>query len=267
MKIAVIGAGNMALAIIGAVKRAGRMSTEVFCAFDRFEEQLKKAAALGAITESTLKNAVTDADFIMFSVKPQDLDSVIETIKTDCPDFDKKIYVTICAGISTDYICNAFGCRVPVIRVMPNAPMMVGAGATAITRNELVNDKNYSKICGIFSFGGEVASIPESQMNAIISVNSSSPAYFYEFIRIMTEYAKTQGIDERVARIMAQNAMYGAAKMLILSDKTPEEQIAIVKSKKGTTEAALDSLSVNNFERIIFEAMDACTKRAEELGK
>ncbi len=267
MKISVIGTGNMALAIIGAVKRSGRMPTEIFCTFDKFELQLQKAVQLGACKAKSLKDALDEADFVLLSVKPQDLDEVIESIKKDCGDYQRKIYVTICAGVSSDYICNAFGSKVPVIRVMPNAPLMIGAGATAITRNELVNDKDYSKICGIFSLGGEVSSIPESQMNAIISVNSSSPAYFYEIIRIMMEYARTQGIDDRVAQSMAQNAMYGAAKMLMSSDKTPEEQIAVVKSKKGTTEAALDSLKNNELERIFFEAMSACTKRAEELGK
>lgn len=267
MKISVIGAGNMALAIIGAVAHSGRMSADIFCAFDKFDEQLKKASNLGANIADSLGECLENADFIMFSIKPQDLDSVIDSVKNECHDYNKKVYISICAGISTDYICKAFGCDVPVIRVMPNAPIMVGAGATAITRNSLVNDKCYSKICGIFAFGGEVASIPESNMNAIISINSSSPAYFYEIIRIMTEYGMSQGIDEKIARNMAQNAMYGAAKVLKSSDKTPEEQIAIVKSKKGTTEAALDSFKSNDLRRLFFEAMEACTKRAEELGK
>ncbi len=267
MKIAVIGTGNMALAIIGAVNKSGRMSSDVFCAFDKFDIQLQKASKLGAKTASTLNEALVDSDFVLLSVKPQDLDNVLLDIKNSCADFDKKIYISICAGISSDYICNLIGCKVPVIRVMPNAPMMIGAGATAITRNDLVSDKNYSKICGIFSFGGEVSSIPEEQMNAIISVNSSSPAYFYEIIRVMIEYAKTQGIDEKIAKSMAQNAMYGAAKMLKSSDMTPDELISVVKSKKGTTEAALDSFKENNLERIIFDAMSACTRRAEELGK
>lgn len=267
MKIAVIGTGNMALSIIGAVKKAGRMSTDIFCAYDKFEEQMLKASKLGATVSNSLVEAVDCADFVLLSVKPQDLDGVIECIKTECNDFEKKIYISICAGISTDYICKAFGVCLPVIRVMPNAPMMIGAGATAITRNELVSDKNFSKICGIFSFGGEVASIPENQMNAIISVNSSSPAYFYEIIRIMINYATTKGIDEKVARSMAQNAMYGAAMMLKNSDKSPEELISVVKSKKGTTEAALDSFKSSDLEKIFFEAMDACTQRAEELGK
>lgn len=267
MKIAVIGTGNMALAIMGAVKRSGRMSTNIFCAFDKIEDQLEKASSLGAETTSILSDALFSADFVLLSIKPQDLDLVIENIKDSCSDFKNKTYVSICAGISTQYICNKFGSDVPVIRVMPNAPIMVGAGATAITRNDLVNDKNYSKICGIFSFGGEVSSIPESQMNAIISVNSSSPAYFYEIVRIMIKYAVSQGIDEKVARSMAQNAMYGASLMLKTSDKSPEEQIAVVKSKKGTTEAALDSFNDRDLEKIFFEAMDACTKRAEELGK
>ena len=83
----------------------------------------------------------------------------------------------------------------------------------------------------------------------------------------MIEYAKSQGIDEKVARNMAQNAMYGAAKMLKSSDQSPEELISVVKSKKGTTEAALNSLKTDNFEKIITKAMSACTERAIELGK
>ncbi len=267
MKIAVLGAGNMAGAIIGAVARSNRMSPDVFCAFDKSSQQLVKISAYGCNTASNLKDAVDDADFVLIAVKPQDLESLICDIKSVCSGYMNKKYVTICAGVSTSYLCSLLECDVPVIRVMPNAPMMIGTGATAISRNSLVTDKDYSKICGIFSFGGEVASIAEEQMNAIISINSSSPAYFYEFIRIMIEYGKEQGISEDVCRSMAQNAMLGAAKMLISTNKSPEELISIVKSKKGTTEAALDSFTNNGFERIIKEAMDSCTRRAQELGK
>ena len=267
MKIAVIGAGNMARAIIGSVKKGGRISADIFCAYDTSESQLKEASKIGAKTESKLYDALSGSDFVLLSVKPQDIDVVIDEIKNQCDDYKNKKYISICAGISTSYISNAFGCDVAVIRVMPNAPILIGAGATAITRNSLVNDKDYSKICGIFAFGGEVCSIPEDQMNAIISVSSSSPAYFYEIIRIMVDYAKTQGIDEKIAKIMAQNAMFGASKMLMNSNMTPEELISVVKSKKGTTEAMLESLKNNNLEKIIFEAMGACTERACELGK
>ncbi len=267
MKISVIGTGNMALAIIGAVAKSGRMSPTVFYTYDKFKTQTEKAVALGALSSDSLSEVLDCSEFVLLSVKPQDVNGAIDEIKAACPDFDKKIYISICAGISSKYICEAFGCEVPVIRVMPNAPMMIGAGATAISRNSYVNDKNYSKICGIFSFGGTVASIPEEHMNAIISVNSSSPAYFYEIARIMIEYAKSQGIEEKVARSMTQGAMYGAAKMLMSSEGTPDELISVVKSKKGTTEAALDSFSSNNLEKVFFEAMDACTKRAVELGK
>ena len=266
MKIAVIGAGNMAYAIIKSVKDSERMATDIFYAYDKSEEQLKKISLLGSRCCNSLAEAVIDSDFVLLSVKPQDLDNVILSIKNDA-DFSKLKFVSICAGISTDYICRVFGEDVPVIRVMPNAPLTVGAGATAITRNNYINDKDFSKICGLFSFGGEVAVIPESQMNAVISVNSSSPAYFFEFIRIMVKYAVSQGIDEKIARSMAQNAMYGASKMLLQNDKTPEELINIVASKKGTTEAALQKLESNDFEKTIFEAMDACTARAFELGK
>ena len=268
MKIAILGAGNMARAIIGAAAKSGRMPMDVFCAFDKFREQLDKIKLYGISVTDKLEEACDNADFILFAIKPQDLDGLVTELREACPSYSKKKYITICAGISTSYIENLLGCSVPVIRVMPNTPMMVGAGATAITRNELVTDKDYSKICGIFSFGGAVSSIPEENMNAIISVNSSSPAYFYEFIRVMIEYAVQNGIDEKIARTMAQNAMLGAAKMLISNpDKTPEELIAMVKSKKGTTEAALLSFEQSNYSEMIMKAMDACTKRACELGK
>ncbi len=267
MKIAILGAGNMASAIVGAVAKSKRMSPEIFCAYDKSEQQLEKISKVGALTSASLFEAASDADFILLSVKPQDLEKLIGELKEQCPNYAEKKYVTICAGISTSYLCDLLGAQCPVIRVMPNAPMMLGCGATAISRNLQVTDKDYSKICGIFSFGGEIASIPEEQMNAIISVNSSSPAYFYEFVRIMIEYAKSKGIDENVARSMAQNAMLGAAKMLISSNKSPEELISMIKSKKGTTEAALDSLSESGFEKIISDAMEACTIRAGELGK
>ena len=83
----------------------------------------------------------------------------------------------------------------------------------------------------------------------------------------MIEYGVSQGIDEKVARSMAQNAMLGAAKMLLTNEKTPEELIEMVRSKKGTTDAALNSLADDKFRDIIFKALDACTKRAVELGK
>lgn len=268
MKIAILGSGNMARAIVGAAAKSGKMPMDTFCAYDRFPEQLSKTATYGVKTSDVLYDTVKDADFVMFSVKPQDLEELISEYKSVCVDLPKKKYISICAGVSTAFICRLLDCEVPVIRVMPNAPMMIGAGATAISRNSLVSDKDYSKICGLFSFGGVVASISEDKMNAIISVNSSSPAYFYEFARIMIDYAVSQGIDEKTARTMAQNAMLGAAKMLISEqDKSPEELIAMVKSKKGTTEAALDVFADRGLKKTVFDAMDACTRRAEELGK
>lgn len=268
MKIAILGSGNMARAIVASAAKAKKMPMDTFCAYDKFPEQLSKMAEYGVNTSEFLYDTVKDADFVLFSVKPQDLEALVSEYRSVCKDYEKKKYISICAGVSISFICRLLDCAVPVIRVMPNAPMMIGAGATAISRNSLVSDKDYSKICGLFSFGGVVASIPEDKMNAIISVNSSSPAYFYEFARIMVGYAVSQGIDEKTARTMAQNAMLGAAKMLISEqDKSPEELIAMVKSKKGTTEAALDVFAERGLKKTVFDAMDACTRRAEELGK
>lgn len=267
MKIAVIGAGNMATAILMGAKKAGKMPLDTFIVTDKMPEKLKEMKRLGFCTADSAVEAVRESEFFLIAVKPQDVEALLSSIREGCPDIGAKKAVTIAAGISSDYICDKLGCKIPVVRVMPNTPMTLGYGATAICRNGLVSDKDYSKICGLFAYGGEVASIKEEQMNAVIAVNSSSPAYFFEIVRIMTAYGVQNGIEEKVAATLARNAMLGSAKMLIESGKTPEELIAMVKSPKGTTAAALDSFAADGLEDTFKHAMDACTKRAEELGK
>lgn len=267
MKLGIIGMGNMATAIAKAVIQARRLSSEDILAYDRVPEQLTRAKVHGIGTASSLKDLMEQADTVFFSVKPQDMEALIADIRTVSTDYSRKLYISICAGISTDYLCWQFGCPVAAIRVMPNAPILIGCGATAITRNKLVSDKVYSKICALFACAGEVSSIPEELMNAVIAINSTSPAYFYEIVRIMSKYGVEHGFDEKTATTLAVHAMLGASKMLMETGKSPEELVAMVKSKKGTTEAALDTLKEGDLEGLLLSAMDACTNRAAELGK
>ena len=155
----------------------------------------------------------------------------------------------------------------PVVRVMPNTPLLIGYGATAISRNELVDDKLYTKICGLFAASGSVVSLDESLMNKVISVNSSSPAYVYLFAKAMIDNAVEQGLDKELATDLVYKTIKGAAEMLIKSDLDADGLIKMVASPKGTTEAALKSFENDGFVNIVSNAMNACTERAEEMAR
>ena len=118
-----------------------------------------------------------------------------------------------------------------------------------------------------FSSCGTVSELEESQMNAVISVNGSSPAYFYLFAKAMLDNAEKQGIEKEVALPMIAQTLIGSAGMFVYSGKTPDELIEMVSSPGGTTLEALNVFYQHDLEKIVDEAMLACTKRAEELGK
>ena len=119
----------------------------------------------------------------------------------------------------------------------------------------------------MFALSGEAVILPESQMNAIIAVNGSSPAYVYLFAKSMVDYAVSVGIDRDTALSLICKTFEGSAEMLRSSGDTPETLIEKVSSKGGTTIEALKVLNEREVPKAIIDAMAACTARAEELGK
>ncbi len=266
MRISSIGAGNMATAIIKSIIDSGRVKASDVTVFDIITEKYNFFKTLGVSCADTLEQAIEASEVILLAVKPQDYENVLNQIKPFV-ESKKKIFISIAAAISTNYICKTLNNDFPIVRVMPNTPLLIGHGATAISRNTFVDDKTYTKICGLFAASGSVVSLDESLMNSVISVNSSSPAYVYLFAKAMIDNAVSQGLDENLARNLVYATLKGSAEMLISSNMMPDELIKMVASPKGTTEAALKSFDNDNFCGIVSDAMNACTKRAEELAR
>ena len=250
----------MANAIIGA------METNNICLYDldksKCDALLSKRPLISA---DSLSEAIEYADYVFLSVKPQNFQELLTEISSAVPDFDKKVYVSIAAGISTDYIENALGKKAAVIRTMPNTPMLYGAGVTAICRNERVSDASFETVKSIFASCSSVFELPQGKMNVIISATSSAPAYVFLFIKAIHDSALSQGLDIDIDTIC--DMVSGSAQMLKKSPLSPTELISMVTSKGGTTEQAMKVLNDNEFCAIIDNAMHECTKRAEELGK
>ncbi len=260
-----IGAGNMATAIINGIVSTETLSPAQIFIFDINAEKCSYFKEMGIQIAPSASELVASCDVIIFAIKPQNFEEVLAEVKEQATR--NKLFISIAAGISTNYIRKGLACDSPIIRTMPNTPLLLGQGATAMCRSSGVTDSMYEMAETFFSSCGTVIELKEEQMNAVISVNGSSPAYVYLFAKAMLDNAVKQGIEKEIALPLIVQTFIGSAGMLMYSGKTPDELIEMVSSRGGTTLKALEYFYDHNFEKIVDEAMLACTERAKELGK
>ena len=253
--LAFFGAGNMASAIIAG---AGEYNIRVY---DRDKSKYERFDS-AVFCASSPKELAEASDYLFLCVKPQNVPEVLPEVAK--LDLSKITVVSIMAGVTIDKISSYLG-EVPIVRTMPNTPLMIGHGVTALTRNDKVSDKSFSDICRLFSGMGKVSVAKEEQINAITSTTSSAPAYVYLFIKAIEDEARKEGLDQKNLTELICEMVIGSASMILETGKTPDELISMVKSPGGTTAEALRVFEDENFCDIIAKAMQACTKRAQEL--
>lgn len=256
---AFIGAGNMAYAIIGGMKNADiTVYDKIEKQYEKFSDNVKRAASV--------VEAVNNCKYIVLSVKPQNFREVLAEIRESGVQLDGKVFISIAAGVKISSIIEGLGWDVPVIRTMPNTPLLIGEGVTALSRNSTVRDEDFEQVCRMFSAIGKTFVLPEEKMNAVIAATASAPAYIYYIIDAIAREARDEGIDSESLLEMVCAMVKGSADMVMSSDKTPEQLISAVTSPNGTTERAMKVFEENGLDRIIADAMKACTKRAQELS-
>ena len=150
---------------------------------------------------------------------------------------------------------------------MPNTPLLLGEGATALAMGGCCTDDEFGLVCEIFASCGKVAVIGKDKMKEIIAINGSSPAFIYLYAQAYIDYAESVGIDREVAKELFSQSLIGSAKMMTDSGKTISELITMVSSKGGTTLAGLEKLREGDLHKTVEECCKACTKRAYELSK
>lgn len=264
-KFAFLGTGNMAGAIIKSMVNTYPQSSIVL--YDRDKSKYDAYKDGEYILADSAPDAVKKSDFIFLSVKPQNFTELLTEIKDSGTDLKNKTFISIAAGITTDFICEKLGQKAAVIRTMPNTPLLVGKGVTALTKNEYVNEKIFKNICAVFASSGTAFTLPEEKMNDIIAVTSSSPAYVFLFIKSIYDAAVEMGFENKDMLEVICRTVIGSTEMLLKTGKTPDELITMVKSPKGTTEQALNVFDENNFSDIVKQAMLKCSERAKELSK
>lgn len=263
-RIGFIGAGNMATAIVNGIITNKAKKAEELSVFDLDKEKLALMQAKGVDTVGSCKELAKKSDIIVLAVKPQNYDEVLADIKDEVGN--NTVIVTIAAGISIAHVRNGLGKECPAVRVMPNTPLLLGKGASALCRSENISDEDFDEVYKMFALSGDAVILSEDKMNAVIAVNGSSPAYIYLFAKSMVDYAVSVGIDRDAAMKLVCKTLEGSAEMLRSSGDTPETLIEKVSSKGGTTIEAMKVLNEREVPKAIFDAMAACTRRAEELG-
>lgn len=264
-KVGFIGAGNMGYAIMKGIASSSLKDSISLFAYDSYAPAMERAVSIVASTVSSEADVVKACKYVFLAVKPQQLDVVLDAIAS-AVDSDTVI-VSICAGITDEYIASKTINNVKVVLVMPNTPLLLGEGATALSRNDKVSDDEFSLVCNIFGSCGIYSVIPKDKMKEIIAINGSSPAFIYLYAKAFIDYAESVGIGREAAVELFAKSLIGSAKMITDSGKSIAELIEMVSSKGGTTIAGLEKLREGKLEETVAECCKACTKRAYELSK
>lgn len=257
--IAFIGAGNMAEAIARALARIG-VPAGMMGACDVAAPRRELFAAMGVGAVESVDQLDPGADVVLLATKPQQMADALKEARR----FTRATFISIAAGIKTEFIERHVGER-PVVRVMPNTPLMVGAGATAIAPGRFADESALAKADFIFRSSGIVVRVREDQLDAVTALSGSGPAYFFFLVEQMVRAGVEMGLDPQVAHELATQTAFGAGQML-RTDVAPAELRRRVTSPGGTTQAAIEHMQSREFEAIVVDALKAAERRGKELG-
>ena len=261
--ISFIGGGNMASAIIDSLILSQTVSPDNISVYDTSQERCEDLKNKGIHIASCADELAQKKDILFLAVKPQVMDDVLYKISGK---LNSTCVVSIAAGISVNHIRSIIGNDTPVVRVLPNTPMLALEGMTVVADAPSVNSDVFDFILSIFKASGEVMVLPEEKINEVIPLSSSSPAFFFRMLKAMAESGERFGISFEQAFTLSAVAMYGSACYAIKSNKSIDELIRQVSSPGGTTVAALSAFDDYEFEKLIDETFKRCISRAYELG-
>ncbi|WP_449539210.1 pyrroline-5-carboxylate reductase [Ferdinandcohnia sp. Marseille-Q9671] len=262
--IGFIGCGKMAQAMIQGMISSKIVLPQQIIVSAKTNETLQYVEKTYKIrTTTSNKEVAAHADILFLAVKPNLYTEVINEVKENVKV--NTIIITIAAGISLDFIEEMFERPIKTVRSMPNTPSLVGEGMSALSVNSSVTTEETSEIVRLFEGFGKAEIVDENLMDAIPAVSGSSPAYAYLFIEALADGAVMQGIPRSKAYKLAAQAVLGAAKMVLETEKHPGELKDDVCTPGGATIQAVATLEKNGFRAAVIEAMENCTKRSKEL--
>jgi pyrroline-5-carboxylate reductase len=265
VKIAFLGGGNMASALIGGLIAKGRDPRSI-SVIELSPAARERLGARFPVHLSTAPDAaVQGSEVLVLAIKPQDMKAALASLS----GFSKeKLIVSVAAGIRLDALSRWLGGHKKIVRCMPNTPGLIGAGITGLYASSDVEKKEKEKAESILRAVGEVIWVAEERLlDPVTAVSASGPAYVFWFIEQLAASAAKLGIPKEDALALAKQTVLGAARLAAASEKEPAELRRDVTSKGGTTEAALKVFEEEKLAERFFRAIEAASRRGEEMGK
>jgi pyrroline-5-carboxylate reductase len=261
--IAVIGAGKMGEALVSGLLKAGTSPDDLLIT-ERYEERANELSARYGVKSVSNAEAARQADTIVIAVKPQDMDVLLaELAPLVTPD---RLIVTIAAGITTSAIEKRLVDGVPVVRVMPNTPALVGEAMSAVAAGAHASSDHLERAEELFRPVGKVVRVPESQLDAVTALSGSGPAYVFYLVEAMTDAGILLGLPRAMAHELIVQTVFGAAVMLRETGEHPVALREAVTSPAGTTIAAIRELENHGVRAAFLAALEAARDRSRELA-
>jgi pyrroline-5-carboxylate reductase len=263
--IAMIGAGQMGEALIGGWLAAKTVPAEALVATDASVERrdLMKRR-FGVRTTSDNRDAAAWADVVVLAVKPQVLDGVMKELS---PALGGKLVLSLAAGVTIAHLAKLAPKGTRVVRVMPNTPVLVRDGASALSFGAGVTEKDRQLARRLFEAVGRVVVVDERLMDAVTGLSGSGPAYVFLAIEALADGGVKAGLPRTVADLLAAQTVLGAARMVLETGEHPARLKDRVASPGGTTIAGLHRLEQGGVRAALIAAVEAAARRSEELGR
>ncbi len=262
--IGFLGYGNMGSAILEGLLGRGVIRADQAMAYDPDPDRARAAEQLGARIAPSAGALAAAADTLVLAVKPQIMDPALHGLAEVRKPTG--LVISIMAGISIARLQTRLGNGARIVRVMPNTPALVLAGAAGIAPGPGCTDADAETARQIFDAVGVTEMVDECDLDAVTALSGSGPAYFFYLVECLVNAAVAEGLAPDAASRLAAQTLYGAGVLLRESRESAATLRERVSSKGGTTEAALRRLYEGGFENLVREAVQAAAARSRELG-
>ena len=266
-RIAFIGGGNIARSLIAGLIADGHAQAALTVSDPLAEVRKRLAQTYDVHTTDNNADAVAAASVVVLAVKPQVAPAVCRALAPHLPR-PAPLVISVMAGVTEASICAWLGAEVPLVRTMPNTPVLVQSGAIGLHANAATTPAQRNLAEEIMRAGGLTRWVErEAQLDAVTAVSGSGPAYFFLLMEALEDAAVAEGLDAEAARLFSIQTALGAARVAMESDESPRQLRERVTSPGGTTERALAVLTEGRLQPLVARAVAAARARAEELSQ
>jgi pyrroline-5-carboxylate reductase len=264
MSVTIVGVGRLGEALLAGLLRSGVEAKEIVVA----EKDPARVAAICArhgVTAAAPADAVAGAEVVIVAVKPHDMAGLLADVGANLAP--GAFVVSLAAGITLNFLQDALPAGTPVVRVMTNTPLLVGAAMSAICAGRHAGDGELARTQELLAAVGQVVRVPESQLDAVTALSGSGPAYFFYLVDAMIEAGVLLGVPRPLATELIVQTALGSARMLRETSEHPALLREAVTSPAGTTAAALREFDRRAVRGAILDALEAARDRSVELGR